>query len=133
MDGIAAGLCAKMDLLNPTTQGSKPDLPASPACNVTEWSTTIKLLNMLPELIRMTCTAYGNYFIILLAKNMRSWNWLLDFVPLFFCFYLILIVFRCLGKSYCLGCLSRRTVAVQSAGLRRRSVRQLLSAAGPPH
>ena len=69
MDGIAAGLCAKMDLLNPTAQGSKSGLPAIPACNVTEWSTTIKQLNMLPELIRMTCTAYGNYFENLLLKK----------------------------------------------------------------
>lgn len=44
MDGIAEGLCA-----------------AAPAadCNVTQWAETIKEVNMLPELIRMACTAYG--------------------------------------------------------------------------
>ena len=60
MDGIAAGLCAKMDLLNSTSaEGGKPDLPSIPACNTTQWSETVKQLNMLPELIRMACTAYG--------------------------------------------------------------------------
>ena len=60
MEGIAAGVCAKMDLLNPTTtQEGGPGLPTVPACNVTEWSLKVKQLNMLPELIRMACTAYG--------------------------------------------------------------------------
>jgi hypothetical protein len=31
----------------------------APGCNSTEWSQTIAELNMLPELIRMACTAYG--------------------------------------------------------------------------
>ena len=43
MNGIAEGVC---DTLG---QG----------CNVTEWSIDIKRVNMLPELIRMACTAYG--------------------------------------------------------------------------
>ncbi len=59
MDGIAAGVCAKMDLLNPTSVEGGSGLPTIPACNVTEWSLKVKHLNMLPELIRMACTAYG--------------------------------------------------------------------------
>ena len=51
INGIAAGVCAKFDLLNPTS--------GAPGCNVTEWSEKIKQVNMLPELIRMACTAYG--------------------------------------------------------------------------
>lgn len=43
MDGIAEGVC--------DTLGAK--------CNLTEWKTLIKQTNMLPELIRMACTAYG--------------------------------------------------------------------------
>ena len=43
MDGIAEGMCS--------TLGSN--------CNVDEWKKTIHELNMLPELIRMACTAYG--------------------------------------------------------------------------
>lgn len=35
------------------------DALRSPGCNSTEWSQTIAELNMLPELIRMACTAYG--------------------------------------------------------------------------
>jgi len=56
MEGIATGLCAKIDLITPST--NEAGVPTI-ACNVTEWSHTIKQLNMLPELIRMACTAYG--------------------------------------------------------------------------
>ena len=63
MDGIAAGVCAKMDLLNPTSVEGGSGLPTIPACNVTEWSLKVKHLNMLPELIRMACTAYGILYI----------------------------------------------------------------------
>lgn len=52
INGIAAGICAKADLLNPALAGA-------PGCNVTEWSEKIQQVNMLPELIRMACTAYG--------------------------------------------------------------------------
>jgi hypothetical protein len=52
INGIAAGICAKVDLLNPALAGA-------PGCNVTEWSEKIQQVNMLPELIRMACTAYG--------------------------------------------------------------------------
>lgn len=43
MSGMAQGMCS--------TLGSK--------CDVDEWTKTIQELNMLPELIRMSCTAYG--------------------------------------------------------------------------
>lgn len=36
------------------------DSPLAPAdCSASEWSSNIKTLNMLPELIKMACTAYG--------------------------------------------------------------------------
>lgn len=44
MTGMGVGLC---------------DSLKTPDCNATEWGTSIKQLNMLPELIRMACTAYG--------------------------------------------------------------------------
>jgi hypothetical protein len=44
MSGIANGMCASMHVSN---------------CNVTEWTHRIQQVNMLPELIRMACTAYG--------------------------------------------------------------------------
>lgn len=44
MDGIAEGMCSSKLL---------------PNCNVTEWGNTLKAINMVPELIRMACTAYG--------------------------------------------------------------------------
>lgn len=44
MNGMAVGMC---------------DSLRTPGCNSTEWATTISQLNMLPELIRMACTAYG--------------------------------------------------------------------------
>lgn len=44
MEGIAQGVC---------------DAPHIGNCNVTEWTETIQTVNMLPELIRMACTAYG--------------------------------------------------------------------------
>ena len=73
MDGIAAGVCAKMDLLNPTTtQEGGSGLPTVPACNVTEWSLKVKQLNMLPELIRMACTAYGTSYIHTYISNVNN-------------------------------------------------------------
>jgi hypothetical protein len=44
MSGIAEGMC---------------DSLRSPNCNTTQWTMEIQSLNMLPELIRMACTAYG--------------------------------------------------------------------------
>jgi len=46
MEGMGEGLCFTY---------SKTGLP----CNATEWSAKVKSVNMLPELIRMACTAYG--------------------------------------------------------------------------
>ncbi len=46
MDGIGAGMCASPVL-------------SHTECNATEWAYTVKSLNMLPELIRMACTAFG--------------------------------------------------------------------------
>lgn len=43
MEGIADGLCSVLGA----------------GCNSTEWAVQIKTVNMLPELIRMACTAYG--------------------------------------------------------------------------
>jgi len=48
MDSIAAGLCARL------SSDSQP-------CNVLEWRSKIRRVNMLPELIRMSCTALGAY------------------------------------------------------------------------
>lgn len=45
MEGIGKGMCA--------SPFAKSD------CNATEWAQEVKELNMLPELIRMACTAYG--------------------------------------------------------------------------
>jgi hypothetical protein len=45
MDGIAEGMCAGDHGLN--------------HCDVNEWTEKIHAVNMLPELIRMACTAYG--------------------------------------------------------------------------
>lgn len=47
IDGMAAGVCAKLPFISESK------------CNTTEWSLTLKQVNMLPELIRMACTAYG--------------------------------------------------------------------------
>ena len=44
--GMGDGICAS-------------DKRPNSNCNATEWSETIAELNMLPELIRMACTAYG--------------------------------------------------------------------------
>jgi hypothetical protein len=44
MNGIGEGVCAGLKV---------------PGCNSTEWGQTISQLNMLPEVIRMACTAYG--------------------------------------------------------------------------
>ena len=44
LDGLGAGMCASLK---------------SPNCSPSEWTYTIASLNMLPELIRMACTAYG--------------------------------------------------------------------------
>jgi hypothetical protein len=44
INGMAQGMC---DSLNTSS------------CNVTEWSDVIKQVNMLPEVVRMKCTAYG--------------------------------------------------------------------------
>ena len=57
MEGIATGLCAKLDLITPNPGET---VAPSLACNVTEWTDKIQQLNMLPELIRMACTAYGD-------------------------------------------------------------------------
>lgn len=46
MDGMGEGMCSTL---------SKTGM----ACNSTEWAYKIKSVNMLPELIRMACTAYG--------------------------------------------------------------------------
>lgn len=47
MESIAKGVCSTL-----------PHLPGQ-ACNVTEWDQKIKTVNMLPELVRMACTAFG--------------------------------------------------------------------------
>lgn len=48
ISGIADGMC------------DSPEMKLLPSgCNVTEWTHTLQNLNMLPELIRMACTAYG--------------------------------------------------------------------------
>jgi hypothetical protein len=47
IDGMAAGICHSLDKIPGT------------ACNVTAWEEEIRHFNMLPELIRMACTAYG--------------------------------------------------------------------------
>lgn len=44
MDGMAHGIC---------------DASKVGSCNVTEWQESIQATNMLPELIRMACTAFG--------------------------------------------------------------------------
>ncbi len=44
INGIATGMCDSLRTSN---------------CNATEWANTIQQVNMLPELIRMACTAYG--------------------------------------------------------------------------
>lgn len=44
MNGIAAGIC---------------DASPIESCDVVEWTETIRHVNMLPELIRMACTAFG--------------------------------------------------------------------------
>jgi len=49
IDGMAHGVCDSLDKFNPT----------GTTCNTTEWTTKIQQFNMLPELIRMACTAYG--------------------------------------------------------------------------
>jgi len=41
MDGVADGMCSTIK------------------CNATEWRETIRYVNMLPELIKMACTAFG--------------------------------------------------------------------------
>jgi hypothetical protein len=46
MEGMAQGICDKR-----TSQNKK--------CSVKDWAKQIKTVNMLPELIRMTCTAFG--------------------------------------------------------------------------
>jgi hypothetical protein len=69
MEGIATGLCAKLDLITPN---SGETVTPSLACNVTEWTDKIQQLNMLPELIRMACTAYGDKYI--LSTIALSWN-----------------------------------------------------------
>ena len=43
MEQMAVGMCSRL----------------GPSCNVTEWDQAIKTVNMLPELVRMACTAYG--------------------------------------------------------------------------
>lgn len=43
MEGIGAGICYTF----------------GPQCNTTEWTNVVKRVNMLPELIRMACTAFG--------------------------------------------------------------------------
>jgi hypothetical protein len=48
MNGIAEGVCITL-----SRQGQGKE------CNVTDWQLEIKRANMLPELIRMACTAYG--------------------------------------------------------------------------
>lgn len=45
MNGIADGMCYTI----------------GPSCNAAEWAIKIKQVNMLPELIRMACTAYGTW------------------------------------------------------------------------
>ena len=45
MDAFAEGMCS--------TLGTD--------CNAEEWKTKIQQLNMLPELIRMACTAFGSW------------------------------------------------------------------------
>ncbi len=44
ISGMAQGICDSLKTSN---------------CNATEWNNRIQQLNMLPELIRMACTAYG--------------------------------------------------------------------------
>jgi len=45
ISGMANGVCSNL----------------GPSCNVDEWTEKIQQLNMLPELIRMACTAFGAY------------------------------------------------------------------------
>lgn len=45
INGMANGVCSNL----------------GPSCSVDEWNEKIQQLNMLPELIRMACTAYGAY------------------------------------------------------------------------
>jgi len=47
-----------IDEMNGIAQGVCDSAPGS-GCNVTEWQQTIQATNMLPELIRMACTAFG--------------------------------------------------------------------------
>lgn len=59
MEGIAQGLCdAQSAEAAQTTKGREHEQEQE-ACDVTEWTTKIKRVNMLPELIRMTCTMLG--------------------------------------------------------------------------
>ena len=43
MDGIADGMCSTL----------------GKSCNATAWRSQIRTINMLPELIKMACTAFG--------------------------------------------------------------------------
>jgi hypothetical protein len=52
--GMAVGICDSM----------KTDKAAA-KCVPAEWEVEIQNFNMLPELIRMACTAYGEFFLIL--------------------------------------------------------------------
>jgi hypothetical protein len=57
MEGIAQGLCdAQSAETTRTTEGQEQE---QEACDVSEWTIKIKRVNMLPELIRMTCTMLG--------------------------------------------------------------------------
>lgn len=85
IDGMAHGICDSLTHVS--------------GCNVTEWSNRIQQLNMLPELIRMACTAYGAWGKASASNGLIQLR-ALDFGSGPFANYTVVAVHRGLDQGY---------------------------------